>query len=194
MTVADFMSPLPTELAALLSPGEKILWQGRPRPYVFILRGLPNIAYGVTWSVLGAYWYHGSGGISEATSAFEGVWRVVPLLSLPFILVGFSFWLYPIRLGLRARRTWYFVTNQRIFIAELDKNQTPSLRIFSPEEMAPPQIVQRFDGLCDIILTKRALDNPHLTPRLDSGFFGLENGTIPAAAINTASSKSQPPA
>ncbi len=173
----------PPELAALLQPGEKILWQGRPRPYVFILRGLPNIAYGVTWSVLGAYWYHGSGGVSEDTSAFEGVWRIVPLLSIPFIIVGFSFWFYPIRLGMRARRTWYFVTNQRVFIAELNGKSSPQLRIFSPEEMAPPQIVKRIDGLSDVILTHRAQNNPHLTPHLDAGFFGLTDGEAAADAI-----------
>jgi len=177
---------MPPQLAPLLQPGEKLLWHSQPRPFVFIMRGLPNIAYGVTWSVLGAFWYRGSGGISEATSAFEGVWRIVPLLSLPFIIVGFSFWFHPIRLGLRARRTWYLVTNQRTFIAELVPQQPPNLRIFTPDEMAPPQIRKRLDGLYDVILTRRAQDNPHLTPRLDSGFFGLDNADAPLAAINVA--------
>jgi hypothetical protein len=176
----------PTEIAALLQPGEEILWQGRPRPYVFMLRGLPNIAYGVTWSVLGAYWYHGSGGISEATSAFEGPWRLLPLFSIPFIVVGFSFWLYPIRLGMRARRTWYFVTNQRIFIAELAKKLPPSLRVFATDEMGSPEIRKRFDGLYDVILTRRAQENPHLAPRLDAGFFGLTDGESAAKAVNLA--------
>jgi hypothetical protein len=182
------MSPLPTEIADQILTGEEILWQGRPLPYVFILRGLPNIAYGVTWSVLGAYWYQGSGGISEETSAFEGVWRIVPLLSIPFIIVGFSFWLYPIRLGVKARRTWYVVTNRRVFIAELTPGEPskPHLRVFSAEEMAPPQVVKRFDGLYDVILTRRAQVNPHLTPRLDSGFFGLKDGEAVAGAVNTA--------
>lgn len=186
MTMADFMPPLPKEITDRLLTGEEILWQGRPRPYAFILRGLPNIAYGITWSVLGAYWYHGSGGVSYETSAFEGVWRIVPLLSLPFILAGFSFWLYPIRLGLQAGRTWYVVTNRRIFIAELRKSEAPSFRVFTPEEMAAPKIVKRFDGLYDVILTHRAQDNPHLTPRLDSGFFGLEDCEAAAGAVNAA--------
>jgi hypothetical protein len=177
------MSLLPPEIAASLFPGEKILWQGRPRPYVFILRGLPNIAYGVTWGVLGSVWYYGSGGISYQTSAFEGYWRLVPLLSIPFILAGFSFWFYPIRLGARARRTWYLVTTQRVLIAEKHRNQPPQLRVFTAEEMTTPQVVKRFDGLHDVILTRRALENPHLKPRLDAGFFGLENGNRPVAAI-----------
>src|SRR5262245_57706643 len=110
-----------------------------------MLRGLTSIVYGMTWSILGAFWYHGSGGIGKY-SAFEGWWKLVPLLSLPFILAGLSFFFYPIRLGIRARRTWYIVSNQRVFTAELRKNQPPFLRVFSVGEMGPPQIVKRFDG------------------------------------------------
>ena len=50
----------PPSIAACLDPGEEILWQGQPRPYVFMLRGLTSIFYGITWSILGAFWYHGS--------------------------------------------------------------------------------------------------------------------------------------
>ena len=175
------MSSLPKEIASLLAPNEELLWHGQPRPYVFILRGLPNLAYGITWSVLGAFWYHGA-----MLAPWEGWWKIVPILSLPFIFAGFSFFLYPIRLGSQARRTRYVVTNRRIFIAELRQNESPHLRVFTPEERVPPQLVKRFDGLYDIILTRRAQQNPHLKPRLDSGFFGLENGEDAAGAINSA--------
>src|SRR5580692_957985 len=115
MTVAEFgpsptaMSALLPEIAAVLEPGENILWQGRPRPYVFMLRGLPAMFFGATWSILGAFWYHGAGGVGKY-SAFEGWWKIVPLLSLPFIACGWSFFFYPINLGARARCTWYLVT------------------------------------------------------------------------------------
>jgi hypothetical protein len=177
------MNPaLPSQIAACLAPDEKVLWQGRPRPYVFMLRGLTSIFYGMTWSILGAYWYHGSGGIGEY-SAFEGWWRLVPLLSLPFILAGFSFFFYPINLGTRARYTWYLVTNQRIFIARLHHKKPLELRVFTRKEMAPPQVVKRFDGLYEVILTRSAQDKPYLVPRLESGFFGIPDGEAAAAAV-----------
>jgi hypothetical protein len=144
-----------------------------------MLRGLPNLVYGLTWSVLGAFWYQGA-----IVAGFRGWWQIVPYLSFPFILAGFSFWRYPIRLAAQAGRTWYVVTTQRVFIAELQKNAPPLLRLFSREEIAPPQILKRFDGLYDVILTRRAQDNPHLKPRLDSGFFGLTTGESAAGAIN----------
>jgi hypothetical protein len=176
------MCEMPSQIITCLTPGEKILWQGRPRPYVFMLRGLPSIVYGMTWSILGAVWYHGSGGIG-LYSAFEGWWKLVPLLSLPFILAGLSFFFYPIRLGTRARRTWYVITNQRVFIAESHGEQAPLLRVFSVMEMGPPRLVKRFDGLYDLVLTLRAQENPHLKPPLDSGFFGLKDGGQAAGAI-----------
>ena len=159
---------MPPEITACLAPGEKIVWSGRPRPHVFILRGLPTLGYGVTWGVLGALWYH-----AARMAPFEGWWRLVPFLSFPFVLAGFSFFSYPIRLGALARRTWYVVTDRRVFIAEMVRpsrpNGTPQRRFFAPEEMAAPALRKRSDGLYDLILTKRALANPHLTPRLDAG-------------------------
>jgi hypothetical protein len=168
------------DLSALLAPGEKIVWSAQPRPYVFILRGMPNIAYGVTWSVLGAFWYHGSGGIGR-DSAFEGWWKLTPLFSLPFILAGFSFFLYPIRLGARARNTWYAVTNRRVFLVEFSSKASPRMREFGLEDLKAMRVVKRQGGLYDITLSRRAQENPQLQPPLDNGFFGMENdGAIPA--------------
>ena len=170
----------PPEIAALFLRGEEIRWQEQPRPYVFIIRGFHYIAYAMTWGVLGAFWYYGA-----TLAQFDGWWRIVPYLSLPFIFTGFRFFLVPIAMGERARSTWYIVTNQRVLIAELIKKQAPHLRVFSSEEMAPPQVVKRLDGLYNVILTRRAQDHPHLQPRLDSGFFGLVDGEMAARAINS---------
>lgn len=147
-----------------------------------MLRGMTSIFYGMTWSILGAFWYHGSGGIGQY-SAFEGWWKLVPLLSLPFILAGFSFFFYPINLGTRARHTWYVVTNRRIFIARLHSKKPMELRVFTRPEMGPPSVIKRFDGLYEVILTRSAQDKPYLIPRLESGFFGVQDGEYAAAEI-----------
>jgi hypothetical protein len=173
---------MPPELTAALAPGEEVLWHAQPRPYVFMLRGLTAIFYGLTWSILGAYWYHGSGGIGEY-SAFEGWWRLIPLGSVPFIAAGWSFFLYPINLGARARHTWYVVTNQRIFIARLHGKKPPELRVFTRQEMGPAHVIKRFDGLYEIVLTRSAQGKPYLIPRLESGFFGIGDGEAAAATI-----------
>jgi hypothetical protein len=173
---------MPPKVTACLAPGEKILWQEQPRPYVFMLRGLTAMFYGLVWSILGAFWYHGA-----SLAPWEGWWRIVPTLSLPFIAVGWSFFLYPINLGARARGTWYVVTNQRIFIARLIGKKPPELRVFTREEMGPPHLIKRFDGFYEIVLTRSAQDKPYLIPRLESGFFGIKDGEAAAAAIRKCS-------
>ena len=178
------MTTIEPEIHALLSPDEKILWSAQPKPYVFMLRGIPNIAYGVTWSVLGAFWYHGSGGIGKY-SAFEGWWKLTPLFSIPFILAGFSFFLYPIRLGDRARRTWYVITNQRVFTAVFPKNQATQLHVFTPAELGALELLPRAGGLSDLIFSQRHRANPQLQPRLEYGFFGVENGSDVAGLIRS---------
>jgi hypothetical protein len=175
---------VPPALAPLLDPGEKLLWTAQPRPYVYIVRGLPAIAYGMTWSILGAYWYHGAGGVGKY-SAFDGWWRLIPVLSLPFIFAGFSFFLYPMKLGAQARRTWYVVTDRRVFIAEIFAHKPPQLRVFSANELAPPLAVKRFDGLYNLVLTHRAQEGlPHLNPRLEDAFFGLPKTEAASEAVD----------
>src|SRR5271170_6469224 len=105
-------APLPADIAVCLEPGEEVTWTGRPRPYVFLLRGITSIFYGATWSILGAFWFHGA-----LLAPWAGWWQIVPYLSLPFIFAGFSFFFYPINLGARARATWYIITNRRVLIA-----------------------------------------------------------------------------
>jgi hypothetical protein len=169
---------MPPQLTAFLAPGEEILWHAQPRPYVFMLRGLTSIFYGMTWSILGAYWYHGA-----MLAPWEGWWKVVPILSLPFIFAGWSFFFYPINLGARARHTWYAVTDRRVFIARLHGKKPPELRVFTRDEMGPPHVVKRLDGLDEVVLTRRAQDRPYIMPPLESGFFGIPDGQAAAAAI-----------
>ena len=170
--------PLPAAINACLAPGDEILWQAQPRPYVFMLRGLTAMFYGLTWSILGAFWYHGA-----SLAPWDGWWKVVPTLSLPFIGAGWSFFLYPINLGARARHTWYVVTTKRVFIARLHGKKPPEIGVFTREEMGPPHVIKRFDGLYEVVLTRSAQGKPYLIPRLESGFFGIPDGESAAAAV-----------
>lgn len=174
------MTALPSQIAASLETGEEVLWSSQPRPYVFMLRGLTSIFYGLTWSILGSIWYYGA-----SLAEWYGWWKIVPLLSLPFIAAGWSFFFYPINLGARARHTWYVVTTRRIFIARLHRGKPAEFRVFASAEMVPPHVVKRLDGLYEIVLTKRARDKPYLMPPLESGFFGIVDGPTAAAAISS---------
>jgi len=173
---------LPKEIAACLEPGEDVLWVGRPRPYVFMLRGMPSLFFGATWSILGAWWYHGA-----MLAPWEGWWKIVPILSLPFIAAGWSFFFYPINLGARARHTWYVVTNRRVLIARWHSRSPVELQVFTRKEMGPPQVIRRFDGLFEVILARSAQDKPYLVPRLEAGFYGIADGVAAAEAVKKCS-------
>jgi hypothetical protein len=170
---------MPPQITACLEPGENILWHGQPRPYVFMLRGLSALVLGMIFSILGAFWYHGA-----LMAPWEGWWKLVPTFSIPFIGMGWSFFIYPINLGARARHTWYVVTNLRIFIVRLHGKKPPELRVFTRQEMGPPHVVKRLDGLYEIILSRSAQGKPYLVPRLEAGFFGITDGPAAAGAIN----------
>jgi hypothetical protein len=178
------MPDLPAPIAACLEPGEELLWQGQPRPYVFLLRGMPSLFFGATWSILGAFWYHGVGGVTQ--TPFEGWYKVYSVAPLPFIAVGWSFFFYPIHLGARARHTWYLVTNRRVLIARWHSTKPVELQVFPRKDVGPPQVVKRFDGLYEIILLRSAQERPFLVPRLESGFFGIPDGDAAAAAVRKA--------
>jgi hypothetical protein len=169
---------LPPEIAACLESGEDLIWSSRPRPYVFMLRGITSIFYGATWSILGAWWFHGA-----ILAPWEGPWKIVPVLSWPFIVAGWSFFFYPINLGKRARRTWYLVTTHRVMIARWHSGKPVELRVFTRKEMGPPHVIRRFDGLYEVVLTRSAQEKPYLVPRLESGFFGIPDGEAAAAAV-----------
>lgn len=179
------LPPPPDAIAARLEPDENVLWLGRPAPHVFMLRGSMSAMYGACWAILGSFWYKGSGGVGHNT-VFTGWWSVLPLVTVPFILAGLSFFLYPMRLGARARRTWYAVTDRRAFIVEIRKGRPAQVRLFAPAELGAPELRSRFDGLDDLLLTRRALEHPHLTPRLEDGFFGVRNGAGAVKALQTA--------
>jgi hypothetical protein len=169
---------LPSPITALIQADEKVLWQAQPRPYVFVLRGLPAIFYGLVFSILGSFWYRGA-----SMAPWHDWWVLVPTFSLPFIALGWSFFVYPINLGARARHTWYVVTNQRIFIARLHSKEPTEIRVFERKEMGSPHVVRRLDGLYEVVLTRRAQEKPYLIPALESGFFGIRDGNAAAEAI-----------
>jgi hypothetical protein len=143
-----------------------------------MLRGTAAFFFGATWSILGAFWYR-----AAVIPDWQGPWNLMPTFSLPFIACGWSFFLYPINLGARARDTWYVITTRRVMIVRWHRTKPLELRVFHRAETGPPHVIKRLDGLYEIVLTRTAQDKPYLVPRLESGFFGIPDGEAAAAAI-----------
>jgi hypothetical protein len=95
----------------LLRPGERVLWQGRPIPRRFVLRGSPLvIPFTILWFSFAIFWE-----ASVLTSRAPGFFA---LWGLPFVAVGAYISVGRFFVAWReANRTVYVLTDQRILVA-----------------------------------------------------------------------------
>ncbi|WP_054529058.1 PH domain-containing protein [Erythrobacter sp. SG61-1L] len=127
--------PLNALLRQELQPGERILWQGRPlgrfRPASLVMW-----LFAIPWTAFALFW---TGMAWTATQAVPdaGGWGLIdwvfPLFGLPFVLVGFGMLASPFLAPLRARRTLFAITDQRVLrlqkAGKLDVQSLPVSRV-----------------------------------------------------------------
>jgi hypothetical protein len=97
-------------LQSLLKPGERVVWTGRPSPGAFARHDWPMASWGAVWIAifLVAAWFNLDDPKAEALFA-------VPFFSFCAAVAG---WLAaaPLRNAVRAGRTYYAVTTDRVLI------------------------------------------------------------------------------
>ncbi|MCR8726606.1 aspartate carbamoyltransferase catalytic subunit [Frigidibacter sp. ROC022] len=105
----------------ILDPGERILWQGRPRGGV-IWTDLLSVqsVFGLFFAGFAVFWVLGAASITGGFHRMSGpdVFRFFPLFGLPFVAVGLYmvvgrlFWDAYLR-----GRTWYTLSDRTAYIA-----------------------------------------------------------------------------
>ncbi len=94
-------------LQSLLKPGERVVWTGRPSPSAFARRDWPMASWGALWIaiLLVAAWFN------------PDDWKAEALFFLA-LCAAVAGWLAvaPLRNALRAGRTYYAVTTDRVLI------------------------------------------------------------------------------
>src|ERR1043165_3181903 len=124
--------------------GEKIQWVGYPIPIKFAIKeGTPSFLFGIPWIAFCAFW---ESGVIKAGSLFMELWGI------PFIIVGLYLLTSPLWEYLRARRTIYVVTNQRLLI--LNGLLRPSRRSFTPPDIGSVEVDAGHDGIGSIIFSR----------------------------------------
>lgn len=176
----------------VLEPGEDLLWQGRPSVRAAVRIGFRWFAVGV-WLILSV----------AAFFALLVVMGFVPLILflmhedtspwfwvlwfggfLYFLLYGLWGFTGPLRYARRARRTIYFITNQRVLIVTAGWRMR--VQVKAGEDIGRYRRVSRKGGTTNIFFrTTRKRRNEFYTfvPRFVDGLWGIEDVKGAEAAL-----------
>lgn len=139
------VSFIPIEVSRQMRSREKPLWIARPMPGMFAFNeGWRSFLNGVVLMGLVAYWQYG---------AIKSGDTVSMLIGLPFAALALYFMSAPVQEYMRARRTIYVISNQRLII--LNGLFRPSVESFSPSEIGSLQLDIGADGSGNIIFQEK---------------------------------------
>jgi len=170
----------------VLQKTEKITWKGRPAPLrsaaigsVKLFGGLFTIAFGIVWTVQTL-----PNITSFAEHDFFTIAGLFTLFGIAFIASGVWAILTPFRNYIRAGRTYYAITNQRVLIIMAGKNY----RVVSitPSEIVDYQRTDKGNGFGDLRLRKTINKNDeeaNTTTEFVDGLWGVPDVKGAADAI-----------
>ena len=152
MTV-DRMDDAPTKPSPLeaiqdeMRASERLVWADRPSPGRLAVSALPMSFFGIFFFGFAVFWMVGA---SQAMDGSEpGVFALFPLFGLPFVLVGLGILLAPLWVYMRAHRTVFAITSERLIIK---KGRT--VKSYEPEEIENIERTDHSNGLGDVIFAR----------------------------------------
>jgi len=130
------MGPIDSEasvkLQSELVSGESLLWAGRPNPgVIFHASDWQLIPFSLLWGGFSIFWEMHALGLLGHTSSKGSPPIFMALWGIPFVVLGqYLIWGRFVYDGWLKRRTYYGVTNQRLFVLqEATSRKTCSMRI-----------------------------------------------------------------
>ncbi len=129
-------------IRAELVPGERLVWEGRPRPGQLAWSTSGFVVFGLIWEGFSVF---------ALTQALRRSEAFAPFLVMPFLLVGMVPMLSPVWFAWKASRTCYAITDRRVIVCEPRFGSTIRIRSFGPESLTNLLRDQRGDGSGSLI-------------------------------------------
>jgi hypothetical protein len=129
-----------------LQQGEHIEWIGQPYPGRYA-RGFAKIVlFALPWTAFSLFWIAAAAGfrIPDFREGFD----FFPLFGLPFLLIGITMLLRPLREYFKAHRIVYAVTNRRALILQLGKSK--KITGYSIDEIGQVTRIENAEGIGDL--------------------------------------------
>jgi hypothetical protein len=165
----------PTELSSLveaeLAKGERIVWIGRPIPWLLARSSLPMVLFGIPFTAFALFWMGLASGFGHA--AGPGPSGFFVLFGIPFVLVGLGMLTSPFWMFLRALRTAYAITDRRALTLERCLWGQVNVRSFDPASLAVLARTQRADGSGNLVFQREYRPQGRHGRFVEIGFLGV---------------------
>jgi len=140
-----------------LDAGETISWIGKPSIKRMMVPSLFTFGFGVVWMSFNInfvyMWYHGQNNV-QGPGGFFGMQGVLSsIFFIPFMTIGVGALLSPVWFYLRAKKTFYGVTDRRTLI--VNKGRSRTVQSWVPKNISEIQRTERSDGSGDLTFGRR---------------------------------------
>jgi hypothetical protein len=136
-----------------LSPGEPLVWAGRPSPGAMARASLPILIFAIPWTAFAIFWVVMASGITTGATN-RGFFILFPLFGLPFVLVGLAMTSAPYWAYRKAQNTIYAITDRRLMI--ITEGRSKTVQSYDADEIGEITRRERADGSGDLIFARTA--------------------------------------
>jgi hypothetical protein len=181
---SSFPPDLVARVESELTPGEKLVWLGQPRPSLYARASIFLVIFGVFWltivsGIFGAIFI--GGGMAAAWAGGQqglaGLFALIPAcFSIPFWAVGIGMVTSPVWMRRYARRVCYAITDRRALIWEPRLFGSIQVYSFAGAGLGAMSRVERRDGSGDLIFQEfRGTNSEGHSTLQQRGFKAIDN-------------------
>lgn len=151
---------------AVLERGEKIVWKGRPTPAASVQMGWMELLVGLFFFGFSVFW-------TVSAFATGGIFWV---FGIPFLAVGGWMITKPFRTKVRAKKSYYAITDRRVLIIKRDNGY--SVDSIYAYEFSQYARKDRANGTGDIRFRQsfgKTRKGEYLQTKFSDGLWGVED-------------------